>query len=162
MTYDDARKYEVRDSLVRDEQEATRPDGATKRASRRKSASSDEERRSYDGRNSTEPEIQPRRPRRLKSPGGRKVECMNRVSGCSKGGRIITYARQMTQQRGSIPLMQQPCRAEARKKDGEQHQLHQQDAATRRKDVEHMRRSREMPGERCTYCHDAETRHHAC
>ena len=78
---DDARMNETRDSLMRDEQDATRTDGATKRASRRKSASSDEERRSYDGRNSTEPEIQPRRPRRLKRPNGRKAEHNGGTSG---------------------------------------------------------------------------------
>ena len=79
--YDEARMYEALDSLLRDEQEATRTDGATKRASRRKRALGDEERRSDDGRNSTEPGTQPNRPRRLKRPNGRKAEHNGGTSG---------------------------------------------------------------------------------
>ena len=49
---DDARMNEAQDSLMRDEQEVTRTDGATKRASRRKSTSGDEEQSSATRRRS--------------------------------------------------------------------------------------------------------------
>ena len=78
------------------------------------------------------------RPWRLKSPGERKLNAQIEYQDDQRGGRITTYARQMTQQRGSTPLMQRPCRdGVTAKVRAQSRQQHQQDATSKERNGEH-------------------------